>query len=138
MFEILLFLGLVSSPSLEIPPNTSIPAVIEPLESPKIDLLASFDEEAVPYEVKCLCVAFSRLFIHSIPYPRNAEDLEPNGSPDIGSGALFRYNEVSHLAVITEYTEEGFMVIEANKEPCTITRREVYWSDPYLKGFLKG
>ena len=144
----------VGSPELEIPPNTSIPAVIEPLESPQNSDKTS-SSEAIAVEVAldtpkaiiepvivdkedlCFCVRYLKLLGAELP-PGNAEDFTPNGTPDIGNVALFRYKTDAHVALITGYTENGFAVKESNFRSCQTTEREVYWSDPYLKGFIKG
>lgn len=144
----------VGSPELEIPPNTGIPEVIEPLELPQnSDKTSSSEATAVEValdtpeaiiepvivdkEDLCFCVRYLKLLGAELP-PGNAEDFIPDAPPDIGNVALFRYKTDAHVALITGYTDKGFAVRESNFKSCLATEREIYWSDPYLKGFLKG
>lgn len=83
------------------------------------------------------CVLYARQEGIKIPIPTDADLILPNGSPDIGNGALFRYASSSHIAVITGYTENGFTVKESNFKKGQITlKREILWTDRYLIGFV--
>ena len=138
---IALVLSLFTSPELEIPPSTTVEAIESPytpiseaiVVEPSIDTL---EPDLEPF--KCLCVAYARAIGMDLPYPINADELEPNGMPDIGNGILFRYGDVYHLAVIIGFTDEGWLVTESNKESCTISERVVKWDDKFILGFVKG
>lgn len=132
-----LVISLFSKPELQIPPDSKPVEIQIELPSPII-ATATPVEMPIPEEIKCLCVAYARFVGMRIPYPTNADELVPNGTPDIGNGILFRYGNVSHLAVILGYTDEGYKVTEANKTPCEVSERVVPWNDPNIVGFVKG
>lgn len=92
----------------------------------------------IPDVVKCQCVTYARTQGMNIPYPTNADELEPNGKPDIGNGILFDYSGIRHLAVITDITKDGWKITESNKERCKITERIVDWNDNNIIGFVQG
>lgn len=81
--------------------------------------------------VSCNCYGFVSL---SVDLPRMAS-IVPNTAPVVGAVAIFQYPE-KHIAIVEKLTETGFIVREANKEPCKISTREVQWNDPKLVGFF--
>lgn len=127
MFEILLFLGLVE------PVKPLEPLLFAPVLNEVVEEVEVIDRE--PF--KCLCVAYARTFMPSIPYPMDADELKANGTPDLGNGILFRYGLVSHIAVIKGFTDEGWLVTEANRTPCEIEERIVKWNDKSIVGFIQ-
>jgi surface antigen len=59
--------------------------------------------------------------------------------PAVGRIAMFKYGEKvteSHVAVVKEIRDDGFLVEEANWKPCKKTTRLISWDDPALVGFL--
>jgi surface antigen len=64
-------------------------------------------------------------------------DLEPNTVPFVGAAALFNYSGVHHIAVVTSINEGTFSIIESNYSSCKITKRDVSYFDPALRGFWK-
>ena len=61
----------------------------------------------------------------------------PNSSIEIGAGALFDYDGIGHVAVITELGPTKFKVIEGNKIPCEIDERWIDYNDKFIRGFYK-
>lgn len=136
LLAVLLAVPVSASEVYESAESTSLVAVNSVIIADSSDKLAiseAFELEAV----KCLCVAYARLFMPSIPYPMNADELVPNGTGDLGNGILLDYSGVRHLAVIQGFTDEGWKVTEANKLPCQITERVISWSDENIVGFIK-
>lgn len=72
------------------------------------------------------------------PYrlPKMAE-IAPNSPPTVGSVAIFNYSGTPHLAVITAFTDDGFIVREANYKPAVIDTREISFKDKALVGFWR-
>lgn len=83
--------------------------------------------------VRCSCVRYVAL-THRIPPMKTPADVSPNSPPFIGSLVLLNYN-VSHIAVLTGFTADGFLIREANFNKCQETTRFVAWGDPFLRGF---
>ncbi len=82
----------------------------------------------------CNCYSYAKVLLGKIP---KMSELIPNTTiPRIGSIAVFYYNKVKHIAVITKVTEEGVWVKEANYEPCKTGSRLVKWGDKALAGFV--
>lgn len=131
------------------PPNALSPAIISDYTLPEpaveainpvsIEVPPNSEIQAEDKDIKCLCVAYARdIEGMDLPYPINADQLVPNGTPDEGNGILFDYKGVRHLAVIKTITAEGWFVREANKLPCKVSERIVAYNDPYIIGFVKG
>ena len=63
------------------------------------------------------------------------EDIVPNTTPAVGKVAIFKYNTVKHIALITKLNQDSFEVKEANYRPALIDTRTVSWDDSHLVGF---
>lgn len=61
-------------------------------------------------------------------------EIIANATLQVGAIAIFAY-PTRHYARIEKLTDTGFVVKEANKEPCKISQRNVQWNDPKLVGF---
>ena len=60
----------------------------------------------------------------------------PSKAPTYGSLVLFQYNDNWHVAVLTDFTENGFIVYEGNYKSCQKDYREVSWNDDHLVKFI--
>jgi len=103
------------------------------LELPKPVELEKIEEPEQVYH--CSCVRYIREFVDA-PL-QDAIDYKPNSTASVGVVAIFKYNKIGHVALITEITGEYFMVKEANYIKCTAGVRKVKWDDPALIGFYK-
>ena len=83
----------------------------------------------------CYCVTSARNEGVDIPKVDSASDLIPNSEPRVGGLVLFQYEDVSHVAVIKDFVDEGMKVVEGNYKPCEKTERVVAWNDPFIRGF---
>lgn len=83
----------------------------------------------------CYCVTTARQLGVDIPIGTNADEFKPNTTPHIGSLALFQYDDVSHVAVVSEINKDNFKVRQGNKERCEYSEEWVAWDNPHLKGF---
>lgn len=77
----------------------------------------------------CNCYAFASV-LTDITSP-----VTRNSAPTVGSIAIFDYKGVPHYAVVVELKLDGFMIREANYEPCKTGTRLVKWNDPAIVGF---
>jgi len=111
----------------QIKQQTEIVEEVEPAPTPIV-------EEYDP--VKCSCVIFASQFL-DLPKNTDAIDLKPNNQPAVGNGILFNYNGVGHIAIITGYKENGFLVKESNYNECKISTRVVSFNDKSIVGFIK-
>lgn len=84
----------------------------------------------------CSCIKTARYLGVPIPLGTNAEDLQPNGTPNVGDLLLFKYKVLYHIAVVVERNdkEEYYLVKEGNYEKCQMTTRKVLFSDPAIRG----
>lgn len=91
------------------------------------------DEETTnPYTS---CVKVARMYGLQLP-PGDAQDLIPNDIPTVGGGILFSYTNNDHVAVIKEFREDGYWIVEGNFSTTTkATYRLVAYNDPFIKGF---
>lgn len=87
-----------------------------------------FSSESVP----CNCYAYLKTKIKDLPLMNK---IVPNSSPSVGSVAIFSYNGLPHLALVTKISADTFSVQEANYKPCGFDSRDVLWTDVHLKGF---
>lgn len=88
--------------------------------------------------VVCNCYAYLKTRLKELP---RMADIVPNGTPKIGSVAVFFYRDkqtgkrVKHVALIEKMSDSGFMVAESNFTKCLFDRRFIDWNDPHLIGF---
>ena len=86
--------------------------------------------------ILCSCILTARWLGSSVK--GNAIDLIPNSTPVIGGLIVFkkgkRIND-GHVAVIKGFREDGFIVVEGNYKPCTLTTRVVPFNWPTIVGF---
>ena len=85
----------------------------------------------------CSCIKGLRMRGVKIPYNTDASDLEPNATPAVGRLALFDYNGLAHVALITKIEETGFWVKESNYSACREGKRFVKWNDKSSRGFVE-
>ena len=108
--------------AVEVTPNpvvaTSTPPVAVAVKAP--DALA------------CNCWAYVKSLNPALP---NTANLKPNGTPAVGTVAIFNYEGTMHYALITALSDDGFSVKESNLHHCQYDVRVVSWSDPHLIGF---
>ena len=85
-----------------------------------------------------LCSCVLGLQHQGINIKGHARDLVTNSAPFIGAVAKFYYKNTNtyHAALITKFTDKGFIIYETNFKKCQETKREVLWSDPALIGFI--
>lgn len=121
----------------------TIPLSIEEIPPPIVKIAYSaYSEPLGPERPKsCECVAQLREW--GLPMPRlDAVDLQPNSTPYVGGVILFKYwNEeqqawIYHAALIVDITENHFIIKEGNYKRCRVTRREIAFDDPDLRGFF--
>lgn len=86
------------------------------------------------YNVNCFCVSYLRQFIPELPR-QDAKDFVNNDTPAVGRLALFKYNKINHIALITSLESKGFWVKEANYIPCEKSERFIRWDDKAISGF---
>ena len=83
--------------------------------------------------VVCNCYLYVKTYIKDIP---SMMKIEPNiDVPSVGGIAIFDYEGIKHLAYITEVTEKGMEISEANYEPCVVGKRTIPLDDDALIGF---
>lgn len=114
------------------------PGVIVDLSSFAFSKIAKHYLGVVPVEVEnigCSCIKTARHFGAKIDWGVNAKDLKPNSTPEIGALALFAYEGIDHVALITKIEANGFWVKEGNFKECEIGERFVWWIDPFIRGF---
>ena len=148
MFEILLFLGLVSSPELEIPPNTTVEAVEQPLFAPILHDEAVQATSTLPEDDRtlierakepfCSCIAYVRAISQFQPERvDNALEIPVNSyEPKVGYWALFDYEPYGHASFVSEVGTSTIEVLEFNKTPCKEGRRIVNKKDAHLRGYF--
>ena len=131
------------------PPNTLPPAIISDytLPEPAVEAINPVSVEVAresglddkEKELGCSCIRTAIAEGLKIPL-KDAKDLEPNGEPVVGGGVIFYYpkTDTSHVAVIKEFTENGFVIKEGNFKKCVISQRLVLWNDPFIYGFISG
>jgi len=149
-----LFIG---TPELAVPPNSWSDPFLKEIrfELPSPPLIEDFEAhiapvgpelpsnvvlpitEGYPTPDACSCIRTARNEGLNIPLA-NAEDQVPNGPPVLGGGILFYYpkTDTSHLAVITDFTEYGYLVTEGNFKECEVTERVVEYNDRFITGFI--
>lgn len=71
-----------------------------------------------------------------VKLPRMVQ-IQPNTTPHVGAVAIFYYNNVKHVALITELKADGFTVKEANFHAGKIGTRFVEWGNYALAGFYE-
>lgn len=101
--------------------------VVEAVET--LDIIA--DEEDL--SMSCNCYQYAE-HASGLDFPFMV-GIQPNTRISIGSIAIFDYDGLKHLAVITELHETYFMVKEANYEKCKSGERKIQYNDRRLKGF---
>lgn len=87
--------------------------------------------------VKCRCVQWLRE-TQGINIKGDADTIKPNTAlEDIYPGVviLFRYDGISHAALITSLHRDEATIIEANYRPCQVGTRTVKITDPSIMGF---
>lgn len=88
-------------------------------------------------DIYCSCIKTARNEGINIPYNTDAKDLIPNTTPAIDKLVILQYNNVYHVAVIKEYSKNGFIILEGNKTHCVKDIRLLQYNDPHIKGFWK-
>ena len=88
--------------------------------------------------IYCSCIKYIRSIGVNVPYGTNAEDIPNQGSPTLGGLILLEYEDISHVAIIQEFTDKGFLVTEANYKSCERTTRIISYNDPFIRGFNDG
>ena len=92
----------------------------------------------VASSVKCRCVQWLRE-AQRINIKGDADTIKPNTTlEDIYPGVviLFRYDGISHAALITSLHRDEATIIEANFRPCQVGKRTVKLTDPAIVGFF--
>lgn len=94
----------------------------------------------------CSCVEYARTLVDFLPHG-DAEQFQylPASFPTIKGIVLFRYDDVWHIGVLSQWGEsgaaEGFWVDERltvkDKPGCITRRRFVSWNDSHLVRFLR-
>lgn len=62
-------------------------------------------------------------------------ELQKTATKAFGSVAVFDYNGIPHVAVVTRQGYGHFTITESNFGVDAVTSREVSFSDPHLVGF---
>ncbi len=91
-----------------------------------------------PIEQSCSCVRYVHELVPDVPLV-DAVWFQSFGfrvPPAVGRIALLQYGEVSHVAVISAITTNGFEVREANFHKCQKDTRFIQWDSPEIVGFL--
>lgn len=83
----------------------------------------------------CNCYQYAK-YVSGLKFPFMAEIL-PNTTPFVGSIAIFDYDGIKHVAVVTELNSDHFVVREANYEACKTGSRVIAYDDVALIGFWK-
>jgi len=107
------------------------PVIVEP------EVVIEQEPEEPKNFIACSCIKTARSEGVDIPIGTNAVDLKPNSRPVIGGLILLKYENVSHVAVIKEFTNSGFLVVEGNFNECQREEREIYFIDPFIIGFYQ-
>ena len=84
--------------------------------------------------VPCSCVKTLKALGVKAP-TIDAKWFKPNTTPHVGAVAIFKYKNVSHVALVKELKENYFVVREGNFTPCLITNRRIKYGDAALVGF---
>lgn len=79
-----------------------------------LDNITTLNKWVVKEGRDCSCIVGAREYGVDIPYNTNADDLEPNGIPEIGGLILLSYSKSYHVAVNVEFGEDGILVYEEN------------------------
>ena len=92
---------------------------------------------AVTTELYCSCVSYVHFLEPKAPFidAKWYKDF-PKATPAVGRIAVFNYNEVYHVALITNLGTSTFKVKEANFVKCSKGERDVDYNDPRLIGFF--
>lgn len=77
----------------------------------------------------CNCWQYVKAVLGTTP------SLTQKTTPRGGSIAVFDYSGTPHYAVVLELKNDGFIVREANYEPCKTGTRLIKWGDTHIKGF---
>ena len=136
--------ALLFSLFIEEPPKPSFqyesPIIIEqyipePLPEPPPAPPVIVVEEVVAESDLCSCVRTARKYSpFNIPY-KDAVDIQPQGTPVIGGLILLEYTNVSHVAVIMSFEEDGFKIYEGNYIPCQFSERIIKYNSSFIRGF---
>jgi len=84
---------------------------------------------------ECSCVVYARN--KGLHIKGNASEQVPNSMPAVGGGILLKYPNASHIAIIKDITDEGFLVSESNFYRCKKSERLISFNDKFIKGFIK-
>ncbi len=67
-----------------------------------------------------------------------ASEVVPNTTPHIGAVVIFNYNGLPHYGIMTELTNDGFMLNDSNYGGPGIRTHFVSWENQYIVGFWAG
>lgn len=87
--------------------------------------------------VECSCIRTIRSLGIELPFDTDAKDLQPNTDLAVDVIAIFRTKDYSHVGLVTEIKEDGFLIKEGNYVECRITERFIKFGDYRLIGFYK-
>lgn len=84
----------------------------------------------------CNCYSYAKVISGSKDFPL-ANELKPNGPPQIGSIVIMDFNGVIHYEVLTRFTDDGsgFGYKGANRKPCDIEEGVDSFGDSRIVGF---
>lgn len=109
---------------------TTTTSEVETKEDEKEDYKGEWSSTA------CSCIQTAKAEGVNIPAKHNAWDLEPNSSiPVVGQLVLMQYKHTSHVAVLREIREDGYLIYEGNYKPCEYGTRLIPKDYYALTGF---
>ena len=89
-------------------------------------------------KVRCECMSYARSQGINIPLGTDINTIKSNSPPTIGGLAIFSYDGIGHVAIITGFRDDGFTVKESNFEKCKISERFAKWDDEKWNSIRKG
>jgi hypothetical protein len=92
--------------------------------------------EDITINPNCFCVTYARKFIPNLPR-QDADKFKPNTYLSKGVLAIFKYQKLSHVAVVKDIYENGFTIYESNFSSCKEGERFIPFGDKSLVGFYK-
>lgn len=119
-------------------PTYSEPEIIVPVVQAPAAPTVSVNEihvkntENIHHLEKCNCYLYVKHRVLELPF---MGDITPNVEPKVGAVAIEYFGKVKHVSIVTEVTDTGVMVEEANYTHCKTGTRFIEFSHYSLVGF---